>query len=195
MSDSRFRIWEFVIFPVSNFFAEDSIPFDWFSFLVESKVPFVCVLHQPEQDEMKEHVHVIVCYDGKKSRAQVIEDFLHPNIPTVPANKFFLPVKSVTGAESYLTHCNQPSKLQYRLADLVCGNGYKLHVDETGEKLLQAQELMSAVLKHRTVWQFDDALGFVLREHPDSIGTFQRYAYCITNTLATSREHSKSPRA
>lgn len=195
MSDSRFRIWEFVIFPVLNFFADDSIPFDWFSFLVESKVPFLCVLHQPEQDEMKEHVHVIVCYDGKKSRAQVIEDFAHPNIPTVPANKFFLPVKSVTGAESYLTHCNQPNKLQYRIADLVCGNGYNLHIDESGEKLLQAQELMIAVHKHRDSWQFHDALSFVLCEHPDSIGTFQRYAYCISQTLGVTVIHSKSPGA
>lgn len=193
MADSRYRLWEFVIFPVNDEFDDDDL--DWYNYLVESRIPFCAILHAPESDEKKWHVHVIVSYDGKKNRQQVIDDFTHPNIPTVPANKFFLPVKSVTGAESYNLHSNQPHKHQYRLSDLVLGNGYKLHIDEDGDKLLQAQELMSAVHQHRGSWQFHHALGFVLSEHPDSIGTFQRYAYCISKTLEVPGEHSKSPRA
>lgn len=182
MADNRFRNWEFVIFPVGKSFESDEHPFNWYSWLVDRAVPFCAIVHQPEQDETKEHVHVIVSYDGKKTREQAVSDFSHPNIPTA-GDRCFVTVRSILGAETYLTHMDYPDKTQYQVSDIVCGCGYKLHIDDDGVMKNHLKLIMEQVYLHRSLWDFNDVLSWVLNEHPDALGALRQSAYMVSLVL------------
>lgn len=185
MAELRVRVWSFVIFPVGNSFADDESPFDWYRWLVLRQVPFLAAVHQPESDESKEHVHVIVVYDGKKSRDQALADFSHPNIPTSGPD-CFVPVRSITGLEHYLTHVDFPERIHYSVDDFSLGCGYKLHIDDDGQSLNYLATIMSHVYQHRYDWTWNDCLLWCMTELPQALGTLRQSCYMIQCTLKRS---------
>lgn len=115
MSDNRYRLWCWIVYP-------DSAPINWKQILIQYHVAFsVSPLHEPDLNnidvnEHKPHYHVFMQFDNKKSFEQVnlISSVCNG---TRPFN-----VQSGTGYFKYMAHVGYPEKQQFKngLDDIEC---------------------------------------------------------------------------
>lgn len=103
--DLRSRNFATVIYP-------ESAPEDWLEILGEQKIPaFVSPFHDldvnPTGEVKKEHYHVMVMFEGKKSVEQVME--LFAQIGGVGCEQ----IQSIRAYARYLCHLDNPDKTQY----------------------------------------------------------------------------------
>lgn len=117
-ANARYRNFATVVYP-------ESAPENWLEILAEQFVPaFVSPLHDldvnPTGEVKKAHYHVIVMFDGKKSKEQAKEVF--DAISGVGCEV----VKSIRGYARYLCHLDNPEKTQYSIEDVksLCGADY-----------------------------------------------------------------------
>lgn len=108
--DTRYRNFGCVVYP-------DSAPEGWLEILSDLHVPaFVSPLHDqdidPQNQPKKPHYHVMVMYEGKKSKDQIQEVFA--SFGGVGCEK----VNSVRGYARYLCHLDNPEKCQYSTEDV-----------------------------------------------------------------------------
>lgn len=104
---ARFRNFATVVYP-------DSAPENWMQLLAEQVVPaFISPLHDkdvnPTGEPKKEHYHVMIMFEGKKSLEQAQEIFSVVN--GVGCEK----VNSLRGYARYLCHLDNPEKFQYSI--------------------------------------------------------------------------------
>lgn len=118
MSDSRARVWTFIVYP-------ESVVANWISVISDFHVPFcVSPLHDsdinPTGEVKKPHFHVVIYFSGKKSFSQVrdITDSLNQPIPQV--------VNDIRSMVRYLVHYDNPEKHQYNRKDIKALNGFDL---------------------------------------------------------------------
>ena len=117
-ANARYRNFATVVYP-------ESAPENWLEILAEQFVPaFVSPLLDldvnPTGEVKKAHYHVIVMFDGKKSKEQAKEVF--DAISGVGCEV----VKSIRGYARYLCHLDNPEKTQYSIEDVksLCGADY-----------------------------------------------------------------------
>lgn len=108
--DVRTRNFATVVYP-------ESAPEDWLNILGEQKVAaFVSPFHNldinPTGEVKKEHYHVMVMFEGKKSTEQVLE--LFEQIGGVGCEQ----VQSIRSYARYLCHLDNPDKTQYSPDDV-----------------------------------------------------------------------------
>ena len=113
--DRRARNYATVVYP-------ESAPENWLELVGEWKVAtFVSPLHNldvnPTGEVKKEHHHVIVMFEGKKSEEQVKE--LFDQIGGVGCEV----VQSIRGYARYLCHLDNPEKAQYGEEGVLCFGG------------------------------------------------------------------------
>lgn len=101
----RTRNYASVVYP-------DSAPQDWQSILADQFIPaFVSPLHDQDLDPgdhaKKPHYHVLLCYEGPKTKDQAVEIF--DKIGGVGCEV----VNSLRGYARYLCHLDNPEKHQY----------------------------------------------------------------------------------
>lgn len=111
-SARRFRNFATVVYPDS-----ENTPEHWLSILEEFKVPvFVSPLHDKDfnvtGEAKKAHYHVLIFFEGMKSREQVKE--LFDQIGGVGVET----VNSLRGYARYLCHLDNPDKYQYPTSDV-----------------------------------------------------------------------------
>ena len=111
----RARNFATVVYP-------ESAPENWLEILGEQKIAaFVSPLHNldvnPTGEVKKEHHHVILMFEGKKSDDQVKEIF--DQIGGVGLEV----VQSIRGYARYLCHLDNPEKTQYLEDDVICFGG------------------------------------------------------------------------
>lgn len=76
------------------------------------------IIHQPEEEEKKEHTHLILSLDN----ARTIESICNRlEIPT----RFCQRVRGLRGACRYLVHKDNEEKIQYDLNDVVVSNSFR----------------------------------------------------------------------
>lgn len=97
----------------------DSAPENWMQLLSEQVVPaFISPLHDkdvnPTGEHKKEHYHVMIMFEGKKSIEQAQEIF--DVIKGVGVEK----VNSLRGYARYLCHLDNPEKAQYSIDEVQC---------------------------------------------------------------------------
>lgn len=116
--DERARNFATVVYP-------DSAPSDWFEILSDQMIPaFVSPLHNvdvnPTGEVKKPHYHVIVMFEGKKSKEQITEIF------DLIGGVGLEVVKSMRGYARYLCHLDNPEKAQYKPDEVrsLCGADY-----------------------------------------------------------------------
>ena len=117
-TDTRRRNFATVVYP-------DSAPADWQTILQEQFVPaFISPLHDkdvnPTGEPKKPHYHVMLMFEGKKSREQAQEIFEKVGGVGVEV------VNSIRGYARYLCHLDNPEKAQYNIDDVrcICGSDY-----------------------------------------------------------------------
>ena len=110
--DTRARNYATVVYP-------ESAPENWQDILSDHCIPaFVSPLHDkdvnPTGEPKKEHYHVVLMFEGKKSVEQVQEVF--KTIGGVGCEV----VKSLRGYARYLCHLDNPEKAQYEPSAVRC---------------------------------------------------------------------------
>ncbi len=111
------RNWTFVLY-------EDSCAKDWEEYLNSTGVPYIYARHDKDKteigEEKKEHIHVMICFDGPTSYNRVMEYIERVQA----ANNVVQPVGSVRGMVRYFCHKDNPDKYQYSEDILQCRNGF-----------------------------------------------------------------------
>lgn len=115
----RTRVFATVVYP-------DSAPEDWQERLTQEHVcAFISPLHDrdenPDGTQKKPHWHVMLMFEGVKSREQV--DALLDGVLGPDRVKHYETVNSTRGYARYLCHMDNPEKAQYDRADVVSLGG------------------------------------------------------------------------
>lgn len=113
--DDRARNYACVIYP-------ESAPENWKELLSAQLVPaFISPLHDsdidPQNQPKKPHYHIMIMFEGKKSKEQAEE--LFTSIGGVGCEK----VNSIRSYARYLCHLDNPDKAQYDPCSVTCFGG------------------------------------------------------------------------
>lgn len=113
------RNWAFVLYP-------ESAPKDWVEQLQQTGLQCaVSPLHDkdlnPDGTPKKPHYHVILCYSGPTAYSVVAALTNKKLGQTIPQ-----PLEQVRGYYRYLTHEDNPEKVQYSKADIQTINGFNI---------------------------------------------------------------------
>lgn len=112
---SRTRNYACVVYP-------ESAPENWKTIIAESKIPvYISPLHDkdknPNGEDKKAHYHILITYDGMKTREQAqefIDSFNGVGCEVV---------NSARAYARYLCHLDNPEKAKYSIDDVVCYGG------------------------------------------------------------------------
>lgn len=112
--DERTRNWTIVVYP-------DSAPENWLDVIAGLHVPaFVSPIHdsdvRADGTEKKAHYHVVLCFKGKKSVAQI--QAISDQLSGVRVDWEHCAVGDLTGMVRYLVHFDDADKHQYSVEDI-----------------------------------------------------------------------------
>jgi len=132
----RSRNWAFIVYP------ESCAP-NWRELLDEMHVPAaVSPLHDrdvnADGEPKKPHYHIVLVFDGNKTRDQVL-DLIEPMKGTTVVK-----LNSLVGMLRYLTHADNPEKAQYSKNDVETFGGlqYQAIIENAGDKIGMIADIM-----------------------------------------------------
>jgi len=152
--NDRQRNWTFVLYP-------ESVPINWREQLNELHMPWVeSPLHDrcinPDGTQKKSHWHVVILFDGSKSFDQVkeITDSLNAPIPQK--------VASAMGVIRYMTHMDNPEKVQYSKDDIVAHGGADVarYFKMTATNRYEAIREMRKFVRDNVITEFSDLFDY-----------------------------------
>ncbi len=113
----RTRNWATVLYPSS-----ENTPTNWKELLQEQLIPtFISPLHDKDYNSTgelkKPHHHIVIMFDGVKTKDQAKEVF------SIIGGVGVEPIKSLRSYARYLTHLDNPEKAQYDISDVICYAG------------------------------------------------------------------------
>lgn len=200
MAEKRTRNWSSIIYPKQKDGEETTCPDNWADILGELGVKSaVSPLHDkdrvegdnPEGKLKKPHRHVVIAFDGVKTRAQAKEIF--DRIGGVGAE----PVNSLYGMTRYLTHEDNPEKAHYSSVDVLTFGGfeYKRYAstkeDEEKQQMGQMAEIFHDIEEHQ-LYNFSDLAEFLMQEKPELFGCMRRNSYFFACFLKSKLEIYKN---
>lgn len=162
LQDERARTWTLIVYP-------ESAPDNWKELLDDLHIEWACSpLHDKDINadgtQKKDHWHIIMCFDGKKSYDQVKEigDSLNSPIPKR--------CHSAKGMIRYFTHIDNPEKVQYRRDQIEAHGGIDIdHFFEASE----AQEMyyikeMITWIEENQIHEYADLMLFAMNDRYDT---------------------------
>ncbi len=119
--DARVRLWATVVYP-------ESAPENWKNTLRDLFIPcYISPLHDKDvnadKTPKKPHYHVLMIFEGKKSRKQIAD--ITAKFGGVGQED----VKSKRGYARYLCHLDNPEKAQYSIDDVTALGGLDYEQD------------------------------------------------------------------
>ena len=155
-TEIRKRNWSFITYP-------DSVPLDWLELLrLNGLVCVISPLHDADlhanEDEKKPHWHVIVVYDGPTS-FNVVETLTKSlNAPRPIA------LQHVRGMYRYLTHDDNPEKVQYDKKDLVFINGFSIDdfIELSKNEVSEIKKTMTSFIRLHDILEYCDLLDYCI---------------------------------
>ncbi len=142
MEKKRTRNWVTVVYP-------ESAPNDWIITLKEQCVPaLISPLHNLDVNSdgtpKKEHYHVMILFDGVKTKEQAKEVFDTIGGVGIEA------VKSVRAYARYLCHLDNPEKAQYSINDVIecAGVDYYTMINLASDKYSAIGEMIEFTLNN-----------------------------------------------
>lgn len=175
----RVRNFATVVYP-------ESAPDNWQEILAEQFIPsFISPLHDkdinPTGEPKKAHYHVMLMFEGKKSKEQVQEIF--NMIGGVGCEV----VNSIRGYARYLCHLDNPEKHQYSIDDVraLCGSDYSGTIGLAIDKYKAIREMI-AFCDEFNIYSYSDLLKYCSTERMDWFRVL-----CDNGTLVM-REYLKS---
>lgn len=150
------RNWAMVLYP-------ESAPQDWREQL--QKTGLQCVispLHDkdinPDGEPKKAHYHVIMCYSGPTAYSVVkrLTESLNQPIPQ--------PLEQVRGYYRYLTHEDNPEKVQYSKADIQTLNGFDIRefVEMTKSEVVKAKRDVIQLIRDNGFTEYSELIDVLM---------------------------------
>lgn len=159
-TDTRRRNFATVVYP-------ESAPENWQTILQEQFIPaFISPLHDkdinPTGEPKKPHYHVMLMFEGKKSKEQAKEVFDKVGGVGVEV------VNSIRGYARYLCHLDNPEKAQYNVDDVrcICGSDYSGVIGLAIDKYKAVREMI-AFCKEYNIDAYCDLLIYASEERSD----------------------------
>lgn len=130
--EPRYRHFMFLLYP------EDS---NYNEVLQDIKTNFknwAYITHKPEEEEKKEHTHVILSLDNTRTIESICKRL---EVPTRLCQR----VRGLRGACRYLVHKDNEEKLQYDLTDVVVSKSFSSKFYGAFDDLLSDNEMLSNI--------------------------------------------------
>lgn len=190
--EKRTRNWSTIIYPRQTEQDETTCPDNWADILGELGVKCaVSPLHDKDVNgdgtPKKPHRHVLVAFEGVKSREQAVE--LFDRIGGVGAE----PVNSLYGMTRYLTHMDNPEKAQYSTMDVLTFGGFEYRryastkEDEEKERVGHIGEIME-IVQNNLIFGFSDLAEILMTERPELFTVFRKNPYFFAQYLKSKQE-------
>lgn len=190
--EKRTRNWSTIIYPRQTEQDESTCPDNWADILGELGVKCaVSPLHDKDVNGdgtlKKPHRHVLVAFEGVKSREQAVE--LFDRIGGVGAE----PVNSLYGMTRYLTHVDNPEKAQYSSMDVLTFGGFEYRryastkEDEEKETVGHIGEIME-IVQNNLIFGFSDLAEVLMTERPELFTVFRKNPYFFAHYLKSKQE-------
>lgn len=158
----RFRNFATVVYPDS-----EHTPEHWMSILEEFRTP---ILVSPFHDKdinvtgepKKPHYHVIICFEGKKSKEQVKE--LFDQVGGVGLEV----VNSLRGYARYLCHLDNPDKAQYECSEVKAFSGIDFFdiIGLPTDRYAAISEMVDFCVLNQ-IYSYAELLRYAMGERPD----------------------------
>lgn len=153
----RGRVWAVIAYP-------ETLPSDWLSYLKNLHVPMaISPLHEGGDDEIKPHYHVLLTFDGNKTRKQVqaLTDAVHGTQP--------IRVESVGGYARYLCHLDEDDKPRYDTADVISLSGFNFaqYLKPSDTKAAEIVDAIDSYILGHEVTELCDLLGYARTHEPE----------------------------
>lgn len=185
--DTPKRVYASMVYP-------DSAPDNWQEILSEEHVAaFVSPLHDkdvnPNNEPKKAHYHVMLMFEGKKTKEQAQEIF--EKIGGVGCEI----VNSIRGYARYLCHLDNPEKAQYSQEDVrsYCGADYVGTIGLAIDKYKALREMIM-YCKENGIYSYSDLLEYSMEERFDwfrilcDCGTIVVKEYLKSRTWSENRK-------
>lgn len=196
MAEKRTRNWSTIIYPRQKDGEETTTPDNWADILAQLGVKVaVSPLHDKdvtsEGERKKPHRHIIIAFDGVKTRQQAKEIF--DLVGGVGAE----PVNSLYGMTRYLTHADNPEKAQYSSVDVLTFGGFQYNryastkEDEEKETMSQMGQIFNSIVENG-LYNFSDCADYLMTEQPDLFNCFRKNAYFFANYLKSKQNIYKN---
>lgn len=177
----RTRNYATVVYP-------ESAPDGWQDILSQQFVPaFISPLHDkdinPTGEPKKPHYHVVIMFEGVKTREQAMEIFA--KIGGVGCEV----VQSIRGYSRYLCHLDNPEKAQYKQEDVrcLCGADYPGVIGLVTDKYKAIGEMID-YCKDCNIYSYSDLLEYCRMER------FDWFRVLCDNGTVVMKEYLKSRR-
>lgn len=177
------RHWACVVYP-------DSAPEDWRNILQQSGLQCaISPMHDADanadETEKKAHWHIIMCWPGPTTYAvaKAMTDKLCAPIPQA--------LESVRGYYRYLTHKDNPEKVQYDDRDIVCINGFNVadFVDLTRSEVTVIKRALVDFIRRENVVEYSALLDALLDADMAAEFDIASSHTIFLNTYISSRRH------
>lgn len=147
------RHWAFVAYP-------ESLPDDWFNLLKQTGLKIaISPLHDRDMNAdgtpKKPHYHIMLSYEGPTTYGNV-ERFTRGTMKgTIPQ-----PLESPGGMYRYLTHEDNPEKVQYDKADIRTLNGFNIwdFVEMTKTQAIKTKREITQYILDNGVVEYADLM-------------------------------------
>lgn len=200
MAEKRTRNWSTIIYPRTKEGEETTTPDNWSDILAEMGVKCaVSPLHDrdlkegenPTGEKKKAHRHVIIAFDGVKTREQAKE--LFERIGGVGAE----PVNSLYGMVRYLTHADNPEKAQYSAVDVLTFGGFEYRryastkEDEEKQQISQMGKIFN-LIEEKRLYCFSDLAEYLMTEETELFSCLRKNSYFFVAFLKSKQNVYKN---
>lgn len=179
MKAKRYRNFATILYP-------ESAPHNWKEILKGKFIPaFISPLHDrdtnPEGELKKEHYHILIMYEGVKTREQAKE------VIDLIGGVGIEIVQSVRGYARYLCHMDNPEKTQYNIEDVQCLSGAD-YISAIGNKLDKYKSISEMIdyCKENNIISYSELLEYCRQER------FDWFRCLCDNGTVVMKEYLKS---
>lgn len=151
---------------------------------------FAYCVHQPEEENLKEHVHVMMIFNGPVSEVSVKSTvaLLDKDVTKPACASKIQRVLNVKSMYDYLIHADTESKLngkiQYDPSERICGNGFNIedydHNTKKSMKNARLRWICNLIIKNQDLTNLRDLLIY-LEEHRQH--DFDRYMSIVQKNM------------
>lgn len=132
IEENRYRNFMLLLYPEDDYFQ------DVLKDIKGSFKRYAYIKHFPEEDEKKEHVHVIIALDNPRSEASLAKRLEIPK-------RLVRRIKSLRGSCRYLIHKDDEDKYQYNLDQVIVSNSFKTTYFKSFDDLLSDEEILENI--------------------------------------------------
>ncbi len=132
IEEKRYRNFMLLLYPEDDYFK------DVLQDIKSSFKNYAYIKHMPEEDEKKEHVHLILSLDNPRSELSLSKRLEVPK-------RLVRRIKSLRGSCRYLVHKDNEDKFQYNLDQVIVSNSFKSKYFKSFDDLLSDEEILDNI--------------------------------------------------